>query len=192
MFDFAHVAQAVLVPPALDRVEHGYALVLGRHAGAEGVCHHGWEGPRHDDTVEFRTLEFGKPARAPAAIGGALDAKTRPVLGAGRGCCTGQARANFPALRRAGGGGSFGVFILFSSGPDAVPVLTDNQITRNAGGYGGDGGNAGTGGIAGEGAAKVTMPTALAGLATGTNTNGLRPRSTPSLGSSASVNASTA
>jgi len=40
--------------------------------------------------------------------------------------------------------------------------------------------------------AKVTIPTALAGFATGTKTSGLRPRNAPRRGSTASVNASTA
>ncbi len=49
-----------------------------------------------------------------------------------------------------GGGGSFGIFITYSSGPGAgLPVITDNQVTRNSGGAGGRGGLGGGGGSAG-------------------------------------------
>ena len=67
--------------------------------------------------------------------------------GGGAGACAGS-----PGLGGTPGGGSFAVFVSFTSPSSNLPQITDNAITRGDGGQGGDGGTAGVGGLGGEGA----------------------------------------
>jgi hypothetical protein len=93
--------------------------------------------------------------------GGGLDVQTTGCSGGdtlgsaggggGAGGCAGQAGAIGQP-----GGASIGIFIVGSNG-GTVPVISNNFISRNAGGNGGSGGNGGMGGIGGQGGNSGTI-----------------------------------
>ena len=90
-----------------------------------------------------------------AGSGGRINGSSFDISGSGGGggsggCAGWRGGGGLP------GGGSFGVFLLWLDGSkpasaDGVPAITDNVISRNQGGPGGNGGNGGAGGDPGAG-----------------------------------------
>lgn len=68
--------------------------------------------------------------------------------GGGSGACGANPGASGKA-----GGGSFGIFVVYSEAPGSIPAIEGNIIYRGSGGNGGNGGSGGVGGIGGAGGA---------------------------------------
>ena len=97
-----------------------------------------------DEQCVFQVQSFGCATCAAYGLGG------HDMGGAGGGGGSGGCMGS-GGLGGLAGGGSFGIFVVHTGQPDAVPVISENTISQGSGGAGGSGGLGGSAGLGGSG-----------------------------------------